>query len=107
MCCAHENLRHAKTPNIYSHSIHDLSLTQSIGEIQLQPQRQRKNSTRRFTGRMFDNGYSKMDFDLGGRKWWPEAGSNRRHTDFQSVALPTELSGHDVYMTLLNPAKQR
>ena len=25
--------------------------------------------------------------------WWPEAESNRRHTDFQSVALPTELSG--------------
>ena len=27
--------------------------------------------------------------------WWPEAGSNRRHTDFQSVALPTELSGQE------------
>ena len=26
--------------------------------------------------------------------WWREAGSNRRHTDFQSVALPTELSRH-------------
>jgi hypothetical protein len=25
---------------------------------------------------------------------WLEAGSNRRHTDFQSVALPTELSSH-------------
>ena len=24
--------------------------------------------------------------------WWREAGSNCRHTDFQSVALPTELS---------------
>ena len=23
--------------------------------------------------------------------WWPGPGSNRRHTDFQSVALPTEL----------------
>ena len=23
--------------------------------------------------------------------WWPRPGSNRRHTDFQSVALPTEL----------------
>ena len=107
MCCAHENLRHAKTPSIYSHGIHGLSLTQSIGEIQLQPQRQRKNSTRRFTGRMFANGLSKMDFDLGGSKWWPEAGSNRRHTDFQSVALPTELSGHDVYMTLLKLCKHR
>ena len=25
--------------------------------------------------------------------WWPERESNLRHTDFQSVALPTELSG--------------
>ena len=24
-------------------------------------------------------------------EWWPRPGSNRRHTDFQSVALPTEL----------------
>ena len=28
------------------------------------------------------------------RKWWPRPGSNRRHTDFQSVALPTELPSH-------------
>ena len=27
-------------------------------------------------------------------KWWPEAESNCRHGDFQSPALPTELSGH-------------
>ncbi len=26
--------------------------------------------------------------------WWPGAGSNHRHTDFQSAALPTELPGH-------------
>lgn len=26
--------------------------------------------------------------------WWPEADSNCRHEDFQSTALPTELSGH-------------
>ena len=25
--------------------------------------------------------------------WWPEVELNYRHTDFQSVALPTELSG--------------
>ena len=27
-------------------------------------------------------------------KWCPEAESNHRHEDFQSSALPTELSGH-------------
>jgi hypothetical protein len=26
--------------------------------------------------------------------WWPEPESNQRHADFQSAALPTELSGH-------------
>ena len=26
--------------------------------------------------------------------WWPEVESNHRHADFQSAALPTELSGH-------------
>ena len=29
-----------------------------------------------------------------GEGWWPRPGSNRRHTDFQSVALPTELPSH-------------
>ncbi len=28
------------------------------------------------------------------KAWWPGAGSNRRHCDFQSHALPTELPGH-------------
>ena len=33
-----------------------------------------------------------MDFIYGLiKKWWSRAGLNRRHTDFQSVALPTEL----------------
>ena len=27
-------------------------------------------------------------------KWWPETELNRRHKDFQSSALPTELPGH-------------
>ena len=31
---------------------------------------------------------------VGKKKWWLDAGSNRGHTDFQSVALPTELSSH-------------
>ncbi len=31
--------------------------------------------------------------------WWLEAESNCRHTDFQSVALPTELSSHPVFVS--------
>ena len=27
-------------------------------------------------------------------EWCPETDLNRRHADFQSAALPTELSGH-------------
>jgi hypothetical protein len=29
-----------------------------------------------------------------GLDWWLEPESNRRHKDFQSSALPTELSSH-------------
>jgi hypothetical protein len=32
-----------------------------------------------------------IDF-IGDSKWWQEAELNRRHKDFQSSALPTELS---------------
>lgn len=28
---------------------------------------------------------------------WPETDLNRRHVNFQSTALPTELSGHDFH----------
>src|SRR6478736_4983593 len=28
-------------------------------------------------------------------KWWPRTELNRRHGDFQSPALPTELLGHE------------
>ena len=37
--------------------------------------------------------------------WWPEVESNHRHADFQSAALPTELSGHGLgifYRKILN-----
>ena len=54
-------------------------------------------------GEMRKNYYaSATPFTLGGIvlkpanlniNWWPERESNLRHTDFQSVALPTELSG--------------
>ncbi len=27
-------------------------------------------------------------------KWWPVSESNQGHNDFQSFALPTELTGH-------------
>ena len=30
-------------------------------------------------------------------KWCPEPESNQRHADFQSAALPTELSGHSAW----------
>ena len=33
-------------------------------------------------------------------KWWPEVESNHRHEDFQSSALPTELSGRTACLTL-------
>ena len=29
-------------------------------------------------------------------KWWPVSESNQGHSDFQSLALPTELTGHYV-----------
>ena len=39
-----------------------------------------------------------IDFDIkeikvANKKWCPEVESNHRHKDFQSFALPTELSG--------------
>ncbi len=33
-----------------------------------------------------------------GFKWCPETDLNRRHADFQSAALPTELSGQLVFL---------
>ena len=33
------------------------------------------------------------------RKWCPEPESNQRHVDFQSTALPTELSGQIFFCT--------
>ena len=33
---------------------------------------------------------------LGAEFWWPGAESNRRHADFQSAALPTELPGQEI-----------
>ena len=37
-----------------------------------------------------------------GKKWWLGTDSNRRHKDFQSYALPTELPSH-----ILNTACQK
>ena len=31
---------------------------------------------------------------MGFNKWWRQTESNRRHKDFQSFALPTELWSH-------------
>ena len=35
-------------------------------------------------------------------KWWSQSESNQRHKDFQSSALPTELSGHELREKDLN-----
>ena len=35
-----------------------------------------------------------MRLSIGNGRWWRESESNRRHADFQSAALPTELSRH-------------
>ncbi len=34
-------------------------------------------------------------------KWWPVAESNHGHSDFQSLALPTELTGHKIEVAKL------
>ena len=36
------------------------------------------------------------------KKWCPDPESNQRHGDFQSPALPTELSGHTCDILLYN-----
>ena len=35
-----------------------------------------------------------MKYSRENKQWCPDAGSNHGHADFQSAALPTELSGH-------------
>jgi hypothetical protein len=37
-------------------------------------------------------------------KWWPGTELNRRHIDFQSTALPTELPGHLPHTTIRSRA---
>ena len=45
-----------------------------------------------------------MDVYLIKMGWWLRAESNHRHTDFQSVALPTELLSQMAVQTGLEPA---
>ena len=40
-----------------------------------------------------DGRISRLFIEIIENYWWPEVELNHRHTDFQSVALPTELSG--------------
>lgn len=47
------------------------------------------------------------DFHPKEEKWWLETGLNRRHADFQSAALPTELSSHELPTTLAAGHVQR
>ena len=35
------------------------------------------------------------------KKWWRQTESNRRHKDFQSFALPTELWSHTLRQDIL------
>ena len=37
----------------------------------------------------------KVTFGLFCLKWWPVSESNQGHSDFQSLALPTELTGRN------------
>ncbi len=69
----------------------------------------------RGTGRMGRNGAVVQDFAQQKTsregwffvcRWWPRTESNRRHGDFQSPALPTELLGHGAWHpTLRLPAR--
>ncbi len=43
--------------------------------------------------------------DDKGKKQWAGADLNRRHTDFQSVALPTELPAHIVLALSVSSAE--
>ncbi len=65
-----------------------LSTTGNIGK--------NKNLSRLSFRGVFTGGYSK--------KWCPGAESNRRHEDFQSSALPTELPGHYIFLTYIKSA---
>ena len=47
---------------------------------------------RELKAKMVKNGNDKCRFEA--KKWWQDPGSNRGHGDFQSPALPTELSRH-------------
>jgi hypothetical protein len=40
--------------------------------------------------------YGFLSIQFFGQKIWPELESNQRHKDFQSSALPTELSGQKI-----------
>ena len=42
-----------------------------------------------------------LKFNGDFNKWWRQTESNRRHKDFQSFALPTELWSHSIKGVLL------
>jgi hypothetical protein len=47
-----------------------------------------------FRARRLGSARKKGPAGAGPGRWWPRTESNRRHGDFQSPALPTELLGH-------------
>ncbi len=61
-----------------------------------QPGRDRSRASPREQKGPNPSALSSRQFNSLARKlrWWPRAGSNRRHRNFQSRALPTELPGH-------------
>ena len=52
---------------------------------------------------------TKKPFQVNGKVpvLWCEPGLNRRHMDFQSIALPTELSHHQSYLKDLSLSGQQ
>ena len=82
--------------------VHDTRQTENLRENWILRQRNRECNNSPFViSRWFSWGKTGnekavwcVQTALKQKKWWPLPGSNRGHMDFQSIALPTELSCH-------------